>query len=303
MRIALIFSGPNVTFRTSLRFIDCPAMTHSFLYSLIDTSGNHFKIGDSAFQAKSIFFDNSVRKSADPKFVNIYSGHELKPENFLPLERNNVSPDWFFPIIIIVLAIFAWLRVAFNKYFFQMIQAFLNSNLANQIVRDENIFIQRASVWLGFVYNLIVSLLLYIVSIHYGWHLGGIGNEFGRFIFFFVIVTGVYALKFLVLKISGWLFGQEREMASYIFNIFLINNILGMALLPFVLIIAYNESVSISWIITIPVILIAIAFGWRIFRGIQIALGSNSFSPLYLFLYLCTLEIAPLLVLIRCVMP
>jgi hypothetical protein len=185
----------------------------------------------------------------------------------------------------------------------QMIQAFLNSNLANQIVRDENIFIQRASIYLSIVFNLIIALLLYLISMHYNWKLGGIGNEFGRFMFFFITVTAVYAMKFLVLKICGWLFEQEREMATYIFNIFLINNILGMALLPFVLILAYNESIAVSWVLTIPIVLIAMAFGWRIFKGIQIALGVNSFSPLYLFLYLCTLEIAPLLVLIRIVMP
>jgi hypothetical protein len=166
-------------------------------------------------------------------------------------------------------------------------------------VRDENIFIQRASIYLSIVFNVIAALLLYLVSMHYNWSLGGIGTGFSRFLFFLILIASAYAFKFLILKACGWLFEQEREMATYIFNIFLINNILGIVLLPFICLIAYNETISASWLIFIPLILIILAFGWRIFRGVQIGLATSSFSPRYLFLYLCTLEIAPLMVLIR----
>jgi hypothetical protein len=72
-----------------------------------------------------------------------------------------------------------------------------------------------------------------------------------------------------------------------------------MALIPVVFLLAYNESMQGSALIVKPLVLAAIAFLWRLFRGLQIGLGAGSFSPLYLFLYLCTLEIAPLMVLIR----
>src|SRR5206468_2108814 len=110
----------------------------------------------------------------------------------------------------------------------------------------------------------------YQLSIHYRWRIGGIGTGFSRFLFFIFVVTAAYALKFLVLKICGWLFDQEREMGTYIFNIFLINNILGMALLPFICIIAYNERLAVSWMLAVPLALATVAFGWRLIRGIQI---------------------------------
>lgn len=279
-------------------------MDGSFLSSLIDTSGNSFVFGktESAFQ--SVFLNarlsnDSIKKNDSIKYFQLYKGHESGPVNTEPVLRNNITPDWFFPLILIVLVVFAWLRLFYNKFFLQMIQAFLNNNIANQIVRDENIFVQRASVYLSIVFNLVGALLLYLISIHFNWTLGGIGSGFSRFVFFLVIVSVAYAVKFLILKICGWLFEQEREMATYIFNIFLINNILGMALLPFICIFAYNETLAVSGLLIIPLVLIVIAFGWRIFRGIQIGLSISSFSPLYLFLYLCTLEIAPLMVLIR----
>lgn len=279
-------------------------MEDSFLYSLIDTTENDFVFGKSENTHRNVFINflteqDLVNNVDASKYTQLYKGHELKPINTSPLLRKNISPDWFFPLILFVLLIFAWLRIFYNKFFSQMIQAFLNNNLANQIVRDENIFVQRASVYLSIVFNLIIALLLYLISVHFNWRLGDIGTGFGRFVFFLILVSATYAIKFLVLKICGWLFEQEREMATYMFNIFLINNILGMALLPFICVFAYNQKLAVSGLLIIPFAFIAISFGWRIFRGIQLGLSISSFSPLYLFLYLCTLEIAPLMVLIR----
>ena len=279
-------------------------MEVSFLYSLTDTSGNSFVFGKKENVQQSVFINpgtinDSLNTTVKIKYVQIYKGHGLKLTNTNPKLRNNISPDWFFPLILVVLIVLSWIRIFYSKFFSQMIQAFFNNNLANQIVRDENIFVQRASVYLSVVFNLIGALFLYLISIHYNWSLGGIGSGFSRFLFFLIVVTVAYAFKFLLLKVCGWLFEQEREMATYIFNIFLTNNILGMTLLPFICMFAYNKALAVSGLLIIPYVLIVIAFGWRIFRGLQIGLSISSFSKLYLFLYLCTLEIAPLMVLIR----
>lgn len=276
-------------------------MPDSFLSTLLDTTGNSYLFGKRDENAKSVFLFRPDESYTDNTiYTDIYKGYALKPVNKYPVPRQNVTPDWFFPLIILILATFAWIRVYYNRFFVQMIQAFLNNNLANQIVRDENIFIQRASVYLSILFNLIGALLLYLVSVHYEWSLGGIGTGFNRFVLFLILITAAYAIKFLIIKICGWLFEQEREMATYIFQIFLINNVLGIILLPFICLLAYNESISSAWLIVLPLVFAALAFCWRIFRGLQIGIGASS-SPLYLFLYLCTLEIAPLMVLLRIV--
>ena len=276
----------------------------SFLSTLIDTpvQGRFYQHSDSV--SHSIFMISPTQASianSTTHYTRIYNGHKLSPTHAKELPRNNISPDWFLPSIIIVLIVYTWIRIFYSKYFSQMVQAFLNNNLANQIVRDENIFIQRASIYLSIVFNLIAAMLLYQVSIHYRWPVAGMSWGFDRFIFFFVLVSAGYAIKFLVLKICGWLFEQEREMATYIFNVFLVNNVLGMALLPFICIITYNELINFSLFVTITLILVITGFAWRIFRGIQIGWSAAVFSPLYLFLYLCTLEIAPLIILMRIV--
>jgi hypothetical protein len=279
-------------------------MSDSFLGSLIDTTGNNYRFGLNEASPGSVFF---IRKDEtgthgsnySSNYISLYKGNELKLIHSTPVPRSNISPDWFFPVILIVLIIYTWLRVFYGKFFTLMVHAFINKNISNQVIRDENIYVQRISVFLSIVFNLNVALLLYLTSVYFNWNMAGIGIGFSRFAFFLLLVSVAYALKFLILKICGWLFEQEREMATYVFNIFLINNILGMIFFPIILLLAYNESISFSALSGFAFILLLAGFSWRIFRGIQIGIGTGSYSLLYLFLYLCTLEIAPLMVLIR----
>ncbi|MFN8166318.1 MAG: DUF4271 domain-containing protein [Bacteroidia bacterium] len=254
-----------------------------------------------AYWKETVAIPDSVKKAilAAEQNADIYHGHQLHPSHSGAklLERN--SPDWLFPIILLVLAIFAALRFFFTKYFSQMITAFVNNNLTNQIVRDENIILQRATIYLSILFNLIAAMFLYLVSIRLGWDMSGIGEGLNRFLFFTGIVSAIYACKFLILKMSGWLFDSEREMAVYIFNIFLINNVLGMILLPIICLMAYNDLIGINFLIFLSSTLVGLAIMYRVFRGIRVGISSPSFSPLYLFLYLCTLEIAPLMVVWR----
>ncbi len=247
--------------------------------------------------------DSTSEHLSGGEFINLYAGHELIPIHRTPLSIDKGYQDWFFPVMLFVLAIYTWLRLFYNKYFNQLIEAFLNSNLTNQIVRDENILVQRASILLALTFNIIAALFLYLLSLEIGWGLGGIGTGFNRFAFFITIVSAGYTFKFLILKIIGWLFDLDREMATYIFNIFLINNVLGLILVPIVALMAYNPAIQTHFLANLSLWLIALAFCYRIFRGLRSGLSVSGFSPLYLFLYLCTLEIAPLLVLIRIVNP
>lgn len=231
--------------------------------------------------------------------INLFSGHELKVVHDGPQLLNRTSPDWVFLILILVLAAFAWLRTYYNKYFVQIMSAFWNNNLTNQIVRDESILVQRASVILNILFNLVGALFLYFVSIYYSWPLGGIGTGLNRFLFLALIVTAAYAVKFLILKICGYLFHITREMSTYLFIVFLINNILCLLLIPLVSLFAFSNFINAGWLMVASIILVAIAYLYRIVRGLAIGWTSAVFSPYYLFLYLCTLEFAPLLLLIK----
>src|SRR5207237_2907846 len=127
---------------------------------------------------------------------------------------------------LIIAAVFAYLRLAYRKYLDRMFNALFNINITNQIVRDDNMLVQRASLLLNFIFYAVAALLVYFLSLQYDWHISVLNKEFIRFLFIAMLIAAVYFLKFIVLKTAGWVFNLQREMITYIFNIFLINNLL-----------------------------------------------------------------------------
>ena len=233
--------------------------------------------------------------------TDVWKTHELKPVHRGPQQLTDSNPDWLFLVLVIVLGGLTYLRVFYRKNFFQIIAACFNNNLTNQIVRDENLLMQRASVMLNVSFSIIAASFIYLVSVHYNWPMNGMGTGFIRFVFLALLVSAAFTLKFVVLRFCAYLFKLGREMSTYIFNIFIINNLLGIALVPFVALILFGNSVDSTVLIIIAVSVIGIAWLYRIGRGILIATRYPDFSPVYLFLYLCALEIAPLLVLVKLV--
>jgi hypothetical protein len=253
---------------------------------------------DSVFRFTDSLSEQEVQAPAVPPVV-LFPRHELAVRHENPLPLNHATPDWIFPVLLSTLAMFTFLRIFYARYFSRLFSAFANSNMANQVVRDENLLIQRASVLLNIVFYMVAALFLYFLSSVRHWEMEGLDYGFSRFLFFTILVAAVYSFKLIILKACGYIFGLDREMAAYIFNIFLVNSILGMALLPLTGLLAFASWIPITWITGAALAVIAAAFVYRLFRGVLIAMSTPSFSPVYLILYLCALEIAPLLVVLK----
>jgi len=248
---------------------------------------------------------DTVRFPSSPAFVqnnvDLWKTHELKPVHQSPQKLTDSNPDWLFLVLILVLGVLTYLRVFYRKNFFQIIAACFNNNLTNQIVRDENLLMQRASVMLNVTFSIVAASLIYLISIRYDWSLDGMGTGFVRFVFLALMVSAAYTVKFFVLRFCAFLFNLSREMATYTFNIFIINNLLGLVLIPIVALILFGNLLGATALIYLAVGVAGIAYLYRIGRGILIATNYPGFSAFYLFLYLCALEIAPLLVLVKLV--
>jgi len=264
------------------------------------TAVNAAHLPDTVFRFEDSLTD-AEETSAVTRPVLLFTNHELKPRHENPVPLNRSTPDWIFPVLLLVVGMFTFLRIFYHRYFSRLFSAFINANLANQVVRDENILIQRASVLLNVVFYMVGALFLYFLSTTGHWDLDGIDFGFSRFLFFALLVAAVYTGKLLVLKICGTLFGLDREMAAYIFNIFLVNSVLGMVLFPLIGLLAYAGGISSILLIRISLVIIGAAFLYRMIRGVLIGFGSPYFSAVYLILYLCALEIAPLLVVVKLV--
>src|SRR5690348_2715183 len=119
------------------------------------------------------FRKDTTNTSSKETFANLFQAHELKTKNVGAQQVSHQNGGWLFFLILIIAAVFAYLRVVYGKYLSRLASAFFNINISNQMVRDENVLVQRASLLLNFIFYASIALLLYLTSVHDNWPMNG----------------------------------------------------------------------------------------------------------------------------------
>ena len=118
-------------------------------------------------------------------------------------------------------------------------------------------------------------------------------------ILFFSLATGLlYFLKSMIWKTLGVIFLVQSFVRTYIYNMYLYNRNIGLMIFPFVALIPYMNETITPYIVYIIIAIFIFSYVlklWRIFEIIH----EQNVSIFYFILYLCTLEILPLLLLIK----
>ena len=254
-----------------------------------------FRFTDSDTSSTEFLYDN-VAVSPNNQ---LFKEHMLQSKEGSPIPISRRNGDWFTLALVLVVIGFTWIKAYYFKVFRQLMSAFFSNTVANQMVRDENILVQRASIIMSFIFYLTASLFIYQVSVYFNWDYPFLSDGIVRFLVICLIVAFTYSFKMVLLKALGELFNIDKPVATYIFNIFLINNVMGLVLVPVVLTIAYVVTYSTSYVIYTGITLVIISFIYRMVRAFIIWLSLQGVSFFYLILYFCTLEIAPLLIIIK----
>jgi hypothetical protein len=117
-----------------------------------------------------------------------------------------------------------------------------------------------------------------------------------------VLMAGMmlmYAGKYLVIRFSGWVFRVEALAGEYLFNVFLVNKIIGIVLLPFVVVIAFAGR---EWLQPMAIVSgtgVLGLFATRYLRSWSVFYAFFKGSRFHFFTYLCASEILPMAVLVK----
>lgn len=248
----------------------------------------------------SAFFDSTKTSKIEPLEVNtLFKTHKLQLNQYYPQTIEKQNPDWFTIILVTIIIAVTLLKVFYSKIFFQIFKAFVNNNTANQIVRDENLLVQRASILLSVICYLVFALFTYKITQFYNYENQYVGQGFIKFLFIAIFIGISYSVKIITLKLFGNIFNYEKPTVSYIFNLFLINNVLGIVLLPLLIILTYFNSDYFIYILKLCIAIIILFYLYRLIKGVLIWTSIPRYNLFYLFLYICALEIAPLLIIYK----
>jgi hypothetical protein len=124
------------------------------------------------------------------------------------------------------------------------------------------------------------------------------GFTFKQFIVIPAIIASLFIIQMLFTRLSGFIFNARGISKKYAANIFALNVIGAIILLPILMISIYDRTlVSIYLALGI----ISLLFIFRAIKGSFIILDERKYLFYHFFAYFCTLEILPILIIIKAI--
>lgn len=216
-----------------------------------------------------------------------------KPVSITPRLRVQGQQDWLLGIFLLLTLLFIWIRIFYGKFFNTLANALVSFQISAKLFREKNVLLHRVSIVLDFIYILVLSVFLFEVVVH----VGLVETEITRFNLFliFLNIAILYTLvRIAMLRITGNLFQNRNTFLEYLHNTFVINKGAGIALFPVVIMAHYLPEPLVEPVMVLGLIIFAAAFIFKGIRAYQIIIRKDIIL-FYLILYLCTLEILPLL--------
>jgi hypothetical protein len=259
---------------------------------------------------KQFYFRN--KSLENPNILND-STIQLKPSPDLPLLHIAVQPkglmlpsqpfkhsshDWFTFVFLITFFIFVFVKNNTKKYFSLLFQSITSFLASSRMYREQNISLMQGSAVMELFYLMVMALFGYQVLQSLG-----ISLPFRDFIVFLICFAVLYLflqVKHMMYKLLGVISETYTETREYLFNIQNHHKVLGILLWPLVAFIAWLPFQNQHVFIISGLVLMLFFYLFYLIRGTRILL-KKQYSIFYLFLYLCTLEILPWLLIIKVV--
>ncbi len=229
-----------------------------------------------------------------------FAKHELKTKSLLPMDKIP-GEGWVFIALVAIFILLMWLRRINAKKMWVYLSAFYNRRALNELFDEENLLSSPFSLILFLAFCLTGGLFITKA-------IGVVGGaphiDFTDYRAFGIFTGGllvIYAAKIIFIQLIGYIFRIYPLARQYAFNVYLLNNILGLMLIPVVAIAYYTGAPADVWATYTGIALFALFFLLRFAKAFTIDGVAAPLNLLYLFLYLCTLEILPLVVAIKVV--
>jgi len=234
----------------------------------------------SVVDSQHIFYQHLLPKQNSQAIIN--QGHELIwPSIFLLL---------CFLLIVIV-------KVSSFSKVVKVVQSCFSMQTLRQLEREDYNPFKFYSIALNIFYLLNLAFFLYKINYAYKYILVEY-NSIAQFLFIVLITVLVFLTKNGVTRMLSVFVNDTKLIPEFIYSSFMISQTLGILMFPCMVLAEFSHFNPLIFLSAASVVLIAMQlFKW--YRGIVFALVENRVGLLQIFTYFCTLEILPVLVLVK----
>lgn len=122
---------------------------------------------------------------------------------------------------------------------------------------------------------------------------------FVMLLYVFSAIAITYLTKSLFLFFLGWATGWLDKAKTYVFIVLLVNKLLAFLLLPVLVFMLFAPTSWLPVLVSISAAAVFIAFAYRYLIAFSSLRASASVNFFHFFLYFCSLEILPLLIIYK----
>lgn len=206
------------------------------------------------------------------------------------------GPDWMFLVIVALLTLMSLFinRIRFNIK--DILVSLFNLRIQSRVERENNVKITSMLPMTGIYLASVAAVATRVATSRLSLHL-----TVPQPLFYAIVVASLVLfilMKGGLIRLIGNIFDDRGSVQLYLTSGHLFYFAGGM-LLPPLLLFVYFAGAGGEAALIISAALIAIILITRLIRGLQLILTNSRSSKLYLFYYLCILEIVPILAMVK----
>ncbi|MBO7226729.1 MAG: DUF4271 domain-containing protein [Bacteroidales bacterium] len=274
-----------------------PVVASDSIFASVDTAANSEEYGyislDSIFKA-------GEREVEQHK--SILLNHNYPRESYR--EATNVPsyfPAWVFAILAVGFLIISWVFNSSRIRVHQILKGCLNQRNLNLLFHEGNVMKDKIIYPIMLVFIAFVALFVYGVMNVYDipmWH----RNHFLNYMIVLLLTAAFIVVKQGLESFLGNVFKNKIGTIHYLANNMCHYFLEAICMLPLLFFLFYVDRNYAEIVVYITTFVLVLVSFYRLFRGFSLILVGSKLSQLYLFYYLCIVEIVPFLVAIKLVL-
>jgi hypothetical protein len=217
-----------------------------------------------------------------------------------PLRYSVTIKKWegkeaIFYSILGLLIFFAFVKNGFSRYVSDLFKTYFRTTVKQKQTKEQLQQSPLPSLLLNVFFVLSIGMFLALLLQYF--QLGLDLNFWLLYLYCILGLISIYLVKFISLKLFGWIFQVSESTDAYIFIVFATNKIIGIALLPFLVLLAFTYGMINEAAMSLSIMVIFALLAYRFFLSFLSIRRQLSVSFFHFLLYLFAFEIIPLLLI------
>lgn len=227
-----------------------------------------------------------------PKFVE--ETHQNAP---VLLGDDKSYRRFLFITVLVMLIVLTLLFTLFRLVISKAWQGFLNANILNQLYRERSLVTQAPYFILYSLFFLNAGIFAMLLTKYYNITIAQ--SNLGALALCVGGIGGFFLMRHAILSLVGYIFPVKKETGTYSFSLTIFNIIMGLMLVPMILLVAYSPDYLSQTLIPVFLFILLGIYFYLLLRGILLANRYVLLHKFHFLLYICAVEIAPLMIVIK----